>query len=209
MVYLFSRLERGSRARHPLLAGGEEIAVVAPLEQPTVLCRAESAFGSLFRGPRDMDQRGTNGRPIEEKELIGGCESGRPGNLTRDHVGQGPAMPSPACRLARQGVTSRRKTTGAWLSLLTDPSNFKGKEGTVNQPPHGFVGSSPTSPTILKSLSNLYFASFGSKQSVSNVVSNSCFPFCSLGRERARRAHISAGVDWGPATLNAWGVPSE
>jgi hypothetical protein len=36
---------------------------------------------------------------------------------------------------------------GQRLRLLTWLSNFKGKEGTVNQPPHGFAGSSPASPT--------------------------------------------------------------
>jgi hypothetical protein len=51
---------------------------------------------------------------------------------------------------------SRRKATGAWLSLLTDPSNFKEKEGTVNQPPHGFAGSSPASPTITQRSDGLH-----------------------------------------------------
>jgi hypothetical protein len=35
---------------------------------------------------------------------------------------------------------------GQRLKLLTHLSNFKGKEGTVNQPSYDFVGSSPTSP---------------------------------------------------------------
>jgi hypothetical protein len=36
---------------------------------------------------------------------------------------------------------------GQRLKLLTYLSNFKGEEGTVNQPSDDFVCSSPTSPT--------------------------------------------------------------
>jgi hypothetical protein len=42
--------------------------------------------------------------------------------------------------------------------LLTHLSNLKGKEGTVNQPPHGFAGSSPASPTKGESLVSNSFA---------------------------------------------------
>jgi hypothetical protein len=50
-----------------------------------------------------------------------------------------------------------------------------GWELTVNQPPHGFAGSSPASPTSLRTLHNCGLGSFPSQQSVSNPN----FPVCS------------------------------
>jgi len=50
-------------------------------------------------------------------------------------------------RVARKRVASA-EGRGQRIRLLTYLSNFKGKERTVNQPPHGFAGSSPASPTI-------------------------------------------------------------
>ena len=53
-------------------------------------------------------------------------------------------------RVARKRVALPAEGHGQWLRLLTYLSNFKGKEGTVNQWPQSFEGSSPSPPPLSK-----------------------------------------------------------
>ena len=86
------------------------------------------------RRARPARQSRYSGPPAEER--CRGYTAGLHRGERRDHA---------AGRAQAGGLAAEDRWQ--WLRLLTNVSNFKGKEGTVNQPPHGFAGSSPASPT--------------------------------------------------------------